>query len=341
MEKKEKQDRSYLKTESNIKNWKFDHENKLIIKKEDVLQFVKYMHKYSGHPGELVLYYNLKKYYSCRNLAKLCKQVVYECMLCKINKKSATRVGRTSIQTTVRFKKIGADIFGPFSLSNFINENERDKGYFFCITDLHTRFSQVYFTTNPTENFVISKLEEWIKKYEKPDKILTDNGTQFTSKTFEKFLITNNIEAIRTPVYHPASNGTVERQNSMIAEMIRIYRGQSIEEVTEKINKRLNINYKRSIKTSPYEMIHGYSFFDPLRRESRIILKTENSNTMTHTKPKFAINEIVYIRDTTASKTEDQYKGPFVISEVGDKGLWIKVHNKRDWYHVKNVKKGG
>ena len=40
---------------------------------------------------------------------------------------------------------------------------------------------------------------------------MTDNGPQFVSDDFERFLKANGIRHIRTASYHPASNGQAER----------------------------------------------------------------------------------------------------------------------------------
>lgn len=41
--------------------------------------------------------------------------------------------------------------------------------------------------------------------------VVSDNASTFTSEEFGKFLRRNGIQHIRTPPYHPASNGLVER----------------------------------------------------------------------------------------------------------------------------------
>ena len=40
---------------------------------------------------------------------------------------------------------------------------------------------------------------------------MSDNGPQFTSGEFETLLKMNAVKHIKTPAYHPASNGLAER----------------------------------------------------------------------------------------------------------------------------------
>lgn len=44
-----------------------------------------------------------------------------------------------------------------------------------------------------------------------PKEVVSDNGPQFTSAEFERFLKKNDIKFTRTPVYHTKSNGLAER----------------------------------------------------------------------------------------------------------------------------------
>ena len=44
-----------------------------------------------------------------------------------------------------------------------------------------------------------------------PEVIVSDNGTSFTSPEFEQFLKANAIQFIRSPPFHPSSNGRAER----------------------------------------------------------------------------------------------------------------------------------
>ena len=57
----------------------------------------------------------------------------------------------------------------------------------------------------------VNRLHELFARYSVVDTIVSDNGTQFTSKEFEHFCATFQVEHIRIPPCHPRSNGQAER----------------------------------------------------------------------------------------------------------------------------------
>ena len=61
-----------------------------------------------------------------------------------------------------------------------------------------------------TSTVTIEKLRAIFATHGLPERIVTDNGTVFTSEEFEKFLHQNGIAHTQTAPYHPASNGLVE-----------------------------------------------------------------------------------------------------------------------------------
>ena len=79
--------------------------------------------------------------------------------------------------------------------------------------DDHSRFivHAEYFNNATTENTLLA-LQAAIRKYGKPEHILTDNGAQFSDAgPFEKFCKEQEIKHILGRVHHPQTNGKIER----------------------------------------------------------------------------------------------------------------------------------
>ena len=79
------------------------------------------------------------------------------------------------------------------------------------VVDSHSKWPEVFQMKRPTSTNTVNRLHELFARYGVVDTIVSDNGTQFTSKEFEHFCATFQVEHIRIPPYHPRSNGQAER----------------------------------------------------------------------------------------------------------------------------------
>ncbi|MDH3976502.1 MAG: DDE-type integrase/transposase/recombinase [Deltaproteobacteria bacterium] len=66
-------------------------------------------------------------------------------------------------------------------------------------------------TFHPASNWVIDECKALFEKHGTPNRIITDNGSQFTSNAFKACLQGQGIKHIRTSVRHPQTNGKIER----------------------------------------------------------------------------------------------------------------------------------
>jgi len=65
--------------------------------------------------------------------------------------------------------------------------------------------------TEKTAKNCLKVLEGAVKKYGKPEALLTDNGKQFVSKVYNKFLEEKRIKHRRTKPYNPKCNGKMKK----------------------------------------------------------------------------------------------------------------------------------
>ena len=65
--------------------------------------------------------------------------------------------------------------------------------------------------THATSTNTITALRHIFSYFGLPEHLVTDNGTQFTSDEFQKFLRENDILHTLTAPGHPATNGLAER----------------------------------------------------------------------------------------------------------------------------------
>ena len=63
-----------------------------------------------------------------------------------------------------------------------------------------------------TATAIIQEVQSLFGSYRLPVQLVSDNGTQFTSKEFQEFKKENGIKHHRFAPYHPSSNG---KQNDL------------------------------------------------------------------------------------------------------------------------------
>jgi hypothetical protein len=103
---------------------------------------------------------------------------------CKIRKRKWERFAMKKSNQMVQM-----DILGPFYLQNCAQKN-----YFIsCEDDCSRKTSSIYFERKRSI-YVIGILEDYIVENGKPNKVMHDNGKQFTSKIFRHFLQRNNFK---------------------------------------------------------------------------------------------------------------------------------------------------
>jgi len=76
----------------------------------------------------------------------------------------------------------------------------------------------IFVHTNIPARVLIAQMDKVIEKYGKPKLIRTDNGPEFRSKLFQKWLSNNNIQWARIQKGKPQQNAIIERFNKTFRE---------------------------------------------------------------------------------------------------------------------------
>ena len=89
--------------------------------------------------------------------------------------------------------------------ANYKNEN------FLIIVDAHSKWPEVHHMKSTTTEKTMEVLRRVFAQHGVPLELVSDNGPQFTSDDFEKFLKLNDIKHLKSPAFHPSTNGEAER----------------------------------------------------------------------------------------------------------------------------------
>ena len=162
----------------------------------------------------------LKKYY-WPDIERDVKRWCNECQIC-VSRRDTQRkraVPLRPIPPPLAPMEITAmDVLGPFNLSSSGNTHI----IVFC--DYFTKWPEAYPMPNQkAETIAQIFVEHIVYRYGVPKKLLTDQGTNFTSDLLTAISRIFNILRIYTSPYHPQTDGLVERFNRTLANMLSSY----------------------------------------------------------------------------------------------------------------------
>ncbi|UYV70291.1 K02A2.6-like, partial [Cordylochernes scorpioides] len=205
--------------------------------------------------------------------------------------------------------------------------------------DHATRYLWAYPTITNTAQAVTQCLDKIIKSVNSINTILTDNGKNFISKEFNKFLSSQGIKHTYTSPYHPQCNGICEKLNDTIMTKLRIAVLEKPRckwsSLLPQVVKNYNSTPHDVTGFSPLFLMYGIGnvpeFADqtPITIEEarkKASLRTEQFRSKWKIKhdshhPKYVFKEgdlvirKIAFNDPCLIKTSPKYEGPFVIQK--------------------------
>ncbi len=115
----------------------------------------------------------------------------------------------------VPFDRIGMDLIGP------LERSARGHRFALVLVDYATRYPEAVALRSISAKSVAEALFRIISRVGIPKEILTDQGTAFMSRTIRELYELLGIKSVRTSVFHPQTDGLVERFNRTLKTMIR------------------------------------------------------------------------------------------------------------------------
>jgi hypothetical protein len=159
------------------------------------------------------------------------------------------------------FSKLSIDLVGPLEITESRNR------YILTVVDYATRYPIAYPLKVITAEAVAECLLDLFTDKGIPDEIVSDQGTQFMSSLIQQLCQTLGIKSIRSSVYHPATNGLVERFNGTMKSMLRKFVYDNPKH-WDKYLKFLMFAYREvpeaSTGFSPFELVYGWPIKGPL-----------------------------------------------------------------------------
>lgn len=225
--------------------------------KKEIL-FIYHDSKIGGHQGINKTYQKIKRRYKWPKMKKEIEKYIKTCNICQLNKSGkSTKMKMVLVKpANFPFEKIYLDIVGPLPMTEDGNK------YILTIMDDLSRYMNGYAipdqeATTITHTFV----SQILGHHKTPKIILTDQGSNFTSKLFKKVCKLFNIKKIQTTPYHPETNGALERHHKPLADYLRSFSKSNSNNWDQLLPYAMythNNSINAATKIAPNDCLFGY-----------------------------------------------------------------------------------
>ena len=175
---------------------------------------------HTGHPGIVRMKSLARLHVWWPNLDKDIATIVQRCNDCQ---KSRNKPQPAPLHPwdwpKMPWQRAHIDFAGPFMGKMFL-----------IVVDSHSKWLEVEVMSSITSEATIEKLRDLFARYGIPQQLVSDNGSQFTSREFAEFMKGNGIKHTLVAPYHPRSNGQAERFVQTFKQFFKTDGGDSIKQ---------------------------------------------------------------------------------------------------------------
>ena len=277
--------------------------DRIVIPSKFRNRILKQLHR--GHPGMDRMTSLARSYVYWPNIDQDIKSFVRSCNNCATAAKSPIKTELSSWPIPDRpWYRVHVDYAGPI-----------DGKMFLVVVDSYTKWPEVVPTISSTATKTIQILKDIFGRYGNPEILVSDNGTQFLSRKMNDFYTTNGIVHLRSPAYHPQSNGQAEVFVGTFKSALKKIGGGNIEDAIQEflLTYRIIPNKNTINGKSPSELMFGRR----IRSNLELLLPQKDAQLTTNDRQ---------------NRQFDRHHGAIDKSFDVDDKVWIQVHQNNNWF---------
>ena len=324
------------RSETTNKKWQQEKYNqaKWLENKEDIQTVLKEFHNspLGGHQGYEKTLDKIKRQYMWQGLYKDVRKFINECEECQRSKAgNPTKMPMQISDTPSKpFEKVYLDIVGP------LPETASGNKYILTFEDDLTKFMECVPLQNMEATTVAKAfVERIICRLSIPEKLITDQGTNFQSQLFRECCKLLKIKKIATTAYHPQSNGSLERSHRPLADYLRIFSQKNENAWDEFLATAMfarNSAIHASTKYTPMELLYG---FNP-----------EIPNSIKHSTPLYNYDNYAGIlkyklQESYQAARANLVQSKLVARDVYNRSIRENIYKVGDYVRLRNEAKKG
>ena len=280
---------------------------------------------HASHPGINRMKSIARSYAYWPKMDEHIEDLVRNCFRCQQAAKFPSRESPVPWPpSTSPWSRVHIDFAGPVNGISYL-----------VLIDAYSKWPEIV-PISPTATATVETLGRLFCQHGLPSTIVSDNGTQFTSAVFADFCQRHAIEHIRSPPYHPQSNGQAERFVDTFKRALLKSRGEGT--TAEAINGflllyRTTPNKALAQNQSPAEVLMGRKLRTTF---SAMIPRKAEPEAVQHPRLKIPLQlgTKVYARDYRA-KEENwtagkivKRRGKVIYDVAVDNEVWVRHRNQ-------------
>ena len=266
--------------------------SRVIVPSKGRSQILQMLHE--AHPGIARMKSLARGYVWWPGIDQELEHCVKSCQQCQVNQKlPPVSPLHPWSWPNKPWSRVHIDYAGPFFGKMFL-----------LLIDAHSKWLEIHMTTASTSAATISLMRRSFASLGLPEVIVSDNAANFTSDEFEQFLKKNGVKHVRTPPYHPSSNGLAERAVQTFKEGMRKMTDGSLETKLSRFLFKYRMTPQSTTGVSPAELIFGRrlrSHLDNIRpdidRKTRLNQERQKQGHDRRARVReFRLNDLVYAK---------------------------------------------
>lgn len=243
---------------------RFKEDKNGIMVKQHVLGYqaarriIKHMHStiFNGHLGARKTIANVVDRFYRPGIDQIVYDVIRECKVCQ-KIKQLPQPAKAELKPIIVTRPLE---LVTMDLVKMQQKSKRGNVYILVVVDHFTKFVQFYAVKNTSAIETAKKLYLFICAYGIPEKILSDQGTNFESELLKYVWDVLDIAKLRTTPYHPQTDGLSERAIQSLLGMLRAFANNqqnNWEEQLECLAYAYNSAVHATTNQTPYFMMFG------------------------------------------------------------------------------------
>ena len=255
------------------------------------------------------------------------ENLVKSCEPCQLNRNDPEKHSSHSWQYPSNpWERIHIDFCGPFRNHMYL-----------IVVDAYSKWPEVIRMSSSTSTSeTIKVLLSLFARHGLPDKLVSDNGPQFTSDEFKEFMLNCGILHIKTAPYHPQTNGEAERFVQTFKNFVK--RADHDKNLNQRQIDEAILKFLMTYRCTPHsgtEMSPSYlmlnrqikNVFDLLRtKTSKIEIKNlEHQDKNCKAVSEYTEGESILLRNYNS---QNKWEKGIVQKKIGSLHYLIKYNNK-------------